>query len=616
MTKRLSAAAEFLSYFCRERRTALLVTFAVAAFLIAAPSLWTGFCTDDRLFQVVFRGAVPYPEIKMGQLDLFAFSGRGQEDKRALMDRGLLPWWTSDSWKIAFWRPLSAFTHWLDWQVFGERPWPMHAENLALYGLLAAAVTALYLRFLNPPWVAALAGLLYLLDAAHGMGVGWIANRNGILAALSVVLVLYLHDRWRRDGWKPGMFLAWGVLALGLLSGESAVAVGGYLAAYALFLDRGRFLVRFAILIPYLVIVALWRVAYQQLGDGAVGSSLYTDPVHDPIFFASALVRRLPTLLFSQLAGGDCMICNYVPPLWLAVYLTIAVMFLGWVAWAVWPLIKRDPVARFWTLGMVLAVMPSCAVMPQSRLLFCAGIGAMALVAQFLHFQSQHRECFKTRIHRRAASALVVIWVVFHLVVSMIAMPIASCSMYFVDRAAHRELRVVPDIPEVRRETLVVVNALVDVWGPIFTVLRAADGMAFPPYCRQLAAGTRRLEVSRPDERTLVLKLDNAFLENQWTPAFRNPSADPMRPGQVVKLTGMQARVESVTPNGAPQVVSFRFDVPLEDPSLRWIAYQDGKYGSFKPPKIGETVIIRNPDFADIARGYVGISVNSSASDR
>jgi hypothetical protein len=578
------------------------------AVLIALPSLWTGFCTDDRLFQVVFGERMPYPEIEMEALDVFAFSGRTPEHKQCLMDRGLLPWWTSDRWRIAFWRPLSAFTHWLDWQVFGERPWLMHAENLLLYGLLVAALYGLYLRLLAPPWVAGLAALLYLLDAAHGMAVGWIANRNGILAAISVVLVLYFHDRWRRDLWQPGMVLAWIALALGLLCGESAVAVGGYLAAHALFLDRGKLPVRFARLLPYLAVVVVWEGVYKWLGYGAVGSNLYIDPVHEPFRFASVLPRRLTALLFSQFAGGDCMIVNYIPSSWLAFYLVLAAAFLGWVAWMLWPLLRRDAVARFWCFGTVLAAVPSCAVAPQSRLLLVAGIGAMALVAQFLHSRTRKENRAEMRSYRLAAAALVLVWVTLHGALSVVSMPVASCSMYFVDRAAQEEIGCVPDNPGVSGETVVIVNAMVDVWGSIATVLRAADGQPFPAYCRQLAAGTRCIEATRVDDRTLTLTLDNGFLDNPWTPAFRNVAADPMYPGQAISVTGMLARVQSVTPNGAPEVVSFRFDVPLEDPSLRWIAYREGRYGPFALPAIGESVYIESPNFADVARSYIGWS--------
>lgn len=39
--------------------------------------------------------------------------------------------------------------------------------------------------------------------------------------------------------------------------------------------------------------------------------------------------------------------------------------------------------------------------------------------------------------------------------------------------------------------------------------------------------------------------------------------------------------------NGRPWVVAFRFDTPLEDPSLRWV---DGDFYPWTPPEVDEQV--------------------------
>ena len=60
--------------------------------------------------------------------------------------------------------------------------------------------------------------------------------------------------------------------------------------------------------------------------------------------------------------------------------------------------------------------------------------------------------------------------------------------------------------------------------------------------------------------------------------------------GQRVELTGMVAEVLTLTSDGRPDQVSFTFDVPLEDPSLRWIWWDDDGFAPFVPPPVGETV--------------------------
>ena len=65
------------------------------------------------------------------------------------------------------------------------------------------------------------------------------ASYTTSIALTLAIPVLLLHDRWRREGWRPGAWLGPLVLGVALLAGESALAIGAYLAAYALHLDRG-----------------------------------------------------------------------------------------------------------------------------------------------------------------------------------------------------------------------------------------------------------------------------------------------------------------------------------------------------------------------------------------
>ena len=91
------------------------------------------------------------------------------------------------------------------------------------------------------------------------------------------------HDRWRRHGWRPGALLGPAAFLAALLSKELGVAIGGYLFAYALFLDRGSWRQRLASLLPYAGIVVAWRALYQLFGYGVVGSGMYLDPMAEPL---------------------------------------------------------------------------------------------------------------------------------------------------------------------------------------------------------------------------------------------------------------------------------------------------------------------------------------------
>jgi hypothetical protein len=71
--------------------------------------------------------------------------------------------------------------------------------------------------------------------------------------------------------------------------------------------------------------------------------------------------------------------------------------------------------------------------------------------------------------------------------------------------------------------------------------------------------------------------------------AFRD-SRRPMRPSQRIELAGLVVEVASIKEDGRPWEVRFRFDVPLEDPSLRWLQWTSDAYAPFRPPGVGGTV--------------------------
>jgi hypothetical protein len=70
------------------------------------------------------------------------------------IDFGLFPWWTSPGLRLAFFRPLSAISMWVDYQLWPNLPALMHLHSLLLYAALVAAATLLYRRLLGATWCA------------------------------------------------------------------------------------------------------------------------------------------------------------------------------------------------------------------------------------------------------------------------------------------------------------------------------------------------------------------------------------------------------------------------------------------------------------------------------
>ena len=218
------------------------------------------------------------------------------------MELGLTGWWTNPEMVMAFYRPISVATHWLDYRLWPHAPWLMHLHSLLWFGAALLLIGTLYRRVFGaadvPAFVPALALLLYAVDDSHAMTLAWIANRNAILALALGVAVLVLHDRGARDGDLRATIAAPLMLAVALLAGESALAVTGYLFAHALFIDaRRRALLR---LWPYATVVVLWSAFYRAAGYGARGSGLVVDPGSEPLRWLGFALERVPVLIAAE----------------------------------------------------------------------------------------------------------------------------------------------------------------------------------------------------------------------------------------------------------------------------------------------------------------------------
>ncbi len=57
-----------------------------------------------------------------------------------------------------------------------------------------------------------------------------------------------------------------------------------------------------------------------------------------------------------------------------------------------------------------------------------------------------------------------------------------------------------------------------------------------------------------------------------------------------IELSGMIVEITELSDDGRPMEASFRFAVPLEDPSLRWLRWKDDHFEPFVPPAVGEVI--------------------------
>jgi hypothetical protein len=577
----------------------------------AAPTLWAGWGVEDDVMHRAKLLSATLPEALTG---LYVFLDPNSSTQLVSLDT--IPWWALDAVRVSFFRPLAALTLWLDYQLWPNLAVLMHAHSALWYGGACALAALLYRRVMGRTLVSGLAAFLFAVCATHLNCVVSLAARNAVLALFFGLLTLVFHDRWRRRGWQAGGAFALLGLALALLSAEAGLATTAYLGAYALCLERGKWYRRLGSLVPYGIVVVVWRTMYQVMGYGAWGSGFYLDPVRDPLRFAAAVLERGPVLLMSLWSLPDPGIYA-VLSVWAGrVFWLGAVLFLAFVGTMLFPLIRKNREARFWGLGMLLAVIPACAIsMPTGRSLVFVSVGAMGLMAQFIGGLLERSEWLPTHgAWRVPAAALTVFLVGLHAVVFPVMLP---CVQTFMEPFVSAVTDIGP-LPGVEDQQVVIVN--VPSPGQLIYVpsLREVRQQPAPAWMRMLSPGSFAVDVARVDAYTLIIHPERGYLAPTGMGAAENYDVFPLihaaygyqrgddffrgdgfslTPGQSVDLDGMRAEVISLTGDGRPAEARIQFAVPLDDPSLVWLQWdwETQTYVPFSLPTVSETVHIPGP---------------------
>jgi hypothetical protein len=446
-----------------------------------------------------------------------------------------------------------------------------------------------YRRFCEIRWIAVLALALFAIDDARGPVVGWIANRNALVALAFAIPVLLAHDRWRRGGWTHGGWVGPLLLALALGAGEAALAITAYLAAHALWLDRGTWRDRLLALAPYAAVVVVWRVIYQLLGYGVAGSGIYLDPGSDPVGFLAVALMRVPLLLLGQLALPWSDLASLYPLMGggvMAVMVGFALVVLVAIGLACARLLRVDPVSRFFATGMVLAAIPVASTFPADRLLGFVGLGGMGLVAQLLAAAMRRRDLLGTHRARRAAVMVVVAGLVLvHVVIAPPFLVMRSRSMVAINRILDRADAGIPSGPSIADKTVILTNPPNDAFAGYVHVMREARRQVRPKRLYWLATGTSPVTLTRLDERTLRVAPAGGFVRHEIDQMLRTP-ARPFADGERIALTGVTIEIETLD-GGRPLTVLARFDRPLEDPQYVWRRWELRTYVAYQPPRVG-----------------------------
>jgi hypothetical protein len=572
-----------------ERLPASAVTWGcvVLGLGLLSPSLGSGLVADDYLHALMLRDHAGLNGLHQGASDLFRFADGQPDTARALVDEGVFPWWVDPRALLAFFRPLASLSHALDHQLWPTHPGLMHLHSLVWYGVLIAVVALTYRELGLSRRGQSLALLLFAIDDAHAPSVGWIANRNAIIALCWALPALVMHHRQRRHGFVHGFWLGPLLLSIGLCGGEGALCVLAYLLAYAVCLDVGPWHLRLGSLVPYAVVVVSWKLCCLALGHGVSGSGVYVDPLADPVGFARAACERFPVLGLGLFLGPFADFWELYPLLAPGLRVLVLVLALGvlaTLAFALRPLMRRDARVEFWVTGTLLCLLLMCATFPHDRLLLGPGVGGMVLVAVLL-------EAAWLRRSRRAPALGLGVLAGVHLIIAPVLAPLRAAEVGHFSELLRRTDDTLPTGGQLKEQTVVLLNPPLDPFAAYLPIYREAEHQPRPRQQLWLASGTDDIYVQSLDAHTLLVRPDGGFLSSSMQRMLRG-ATPRFHAGQRVTLDGASVLVTEVTGDGRPAQIAVRFERTLADPSLIWMRWRHDGYEPFRLPPIGQGVLL------------------------
>lgn len=601
----------------------LPVILAIVAVIFMLPSLKLGLMMDDLIQRVpqlnpsqtsrLYEAGLVLKEPGKLSTVLFETFGfpRDKYQQKLARDYGCLPWWMPDNIKCSLWRPVTAFAHWLDYRFFPDSPALMHAHNIAWFAAVIFLVTIIYRRLMGITWVAGLAAVMYLLDANTYFPVSFIANRGFIVSLCLGLLCLYTFHKWRTTGSVTSAILSVIFLTLSIFSNEGGVSTFAFVLAYALVLDKSSWQSRLLSLLPAVLVIIIWRIVYQVLGYGTSGMGAYLDPGHEPLRFLCHLPGYATSVISGQLSGlqPDMMLLVNQHLFNIILFFYIAFIFIAAIIFI--PVIRKDTITRFWFMVMIFATIPVAAV-PVSKNFGFVAVGAYGIIAAFTAGLFTKQNWVPKNIFAKS-----IVWL-FCIILLIVHLPLAAAARYAAPKTTPLgtmgKLADLGPLPNAENKNVVIVNTPCQLSMAYAPLYRFYTGQNIPVSIRNLAVGTADLEVTRINERTLVIKStqDNIFVSDQRSPlhfshifaVLNNLFVGNMTFNQGDKfiVKGLTVEVLACDSKKLPKELAFVFDVPLDDPTLLMLQFNwtNFTYEPFRIPKIGQTVSIPGPPYVSL----------------
>ncbi|MFH0907915.1 MAG: hypothetical protein V1929_04065 [bacterium] len=568
-----------------------------AALLLHAPSLGHGFEYDDFIHQYLLRYAMDWPDAGPWRLYDYSYWVHASRDHATTV---LAPWWVSPDFKLSFFRPLSSLSIWADYQLYHGWAPGYHATNLAAFALLLLLTFQLFLE-LGVPRRAALWALAFLaFNGNHALLVGWIANRNEVLASLLTVAMMISLCRHGRMGGRARLAAAAVLFLCACMAKESGL-IGLPLAGLYLFTiqappsARGVFarcshVARSPVAWVFGLVTVVYLTGYVLAGHGSFSAN-YATPLHRSGAYFARMASLLPLATGSLFFGiaTDVVFTRpqlHVPVLALSSALFLLLLRIGW-RW-----LRAVPAAWFAAGWVVAALVPMAGVTLSDRLLMSASIGSSLAMGLLMH-ELGGWGGVRGNLRERWPGLL---FVVTGLLVAIPA-GLLRGEMFHRMAAADRSAISAMDID--RRAgaspTVVLLNSpsslLALTMSPTWAVTH--DDPATPIYMLNIAR--RPVTFLWEDPQSVVMRAgDPPLLAHRYERVFHTRE-EPPQAGTVFETPAFSATVLQTGSEGI-RSVRFAFKQPLDGAALEFMAWQDGGYRRVAAPDTGANLELPRPE--------------------
>jgi hypothetical protein len=371
----------------------------------------------------------------------------------------------------------------------------------------------------------------------------------------------------------------------------------GYLVSYALVLDRAPRHSRVLSLLPSACVVLSWALIYKYFDFGAMGSGTYHDLTREPFTFVASIFHHAPLLVVGEWFSVPVDLIHSVPRQYSLELLIASFVVLIVIVILLIPLIRRSSLARFWSLGILLSLIPVSATVPSSRLLSFVSLGSVGLIAQFVTGSFTRGLTVSTphTFFRGFSFVLVAV----RLILAPFIMPFTAHSLKSINDSMMAAIDTVPDDFRISQQSLVIVNPPDQLYyGAYILVVKTLQKKPIPRHLRLLAGGPTPMTLIRLDSTTIRVRMSDGLFVGPFGRSFRSKSF-PMDRGNRIQLTGMTALIENLNNDGDPTDVTYEFSNTLDDTRLRFLRWQNGiGYIPFVPPAVGDSTLLppsRNP---------------------